>query len=669
VSLSPKTLILVIVALIGALGTFNTDASIFPLLLGLTIGILALLVKETQSANKLEDFSENLSLEVAEILNQGNFSELLSEKIETQNPELTITVNVLLEALAQKEQQVISAQEKFALLSENVSELMAIAKAAELSQQQTQEKYLGVLENMALTNTANTVNKTVQKSDGEISEWEKTEIALLESEARFRTLAESSFEGIIIHEKGLILEVNDRAAEMSGYQPSELIGMYALDLVAPDSRRFVEQSINESHGNLYEITSTRKDGSTFIAEVRSKAIPYQGKVVNVAAIRNITERKRIELELLEANAYLNAIIDNLGDGLLVIDIHGRVDRINPALASICDLDIQNLIGFHYQEKFGKELGALIEKTNQSNREIFTSEISLPKDRFGMAVATAINRMSVDLSETYVCIGTVILIRDVTSEKELDRMKTDFISNVSHELRTPLTSILGFAKVVDKKLTENLFPLISSEDKKVNRSLRQVEENLNIIVSETQRLNEIINNVLDISNMESGKLEWRNQPVSFAEVIEQAIASTSAQFQAKGLVLTTDIAPILPTISGDQPRLTQAMSNLLSNAAKFTEVGTVICSAQCDRDQIVVKLTDTGIGIAEQNHQNIFEKFKQVGDILTNKPTGTGLGLPICREIIEHHGGKIWVESELEKGSTFTFYLPLSSFSPIGSRKT
>ncbi|CAN1211653.1 hypothetical protein TUMEXPCC7403_15725 [Tumidithrix helvetica PCC 7403] len=650
--LSPKILILICITLIGAIGTFNTDASIFPLLTGFVVGISVLLIEKNQTATKLENFSENLSLEVAEILTKGTLSERLSEDIEEQNPQLATTIHVLLEALAQKEQQLASTQEQFALLSENVGDLMAIAKAAETSQQLTEEKYLATIENIT--------EQTSERTAEEMAERRKAEIALQESEAKFRTLAESTFEGIVIHDRGIILEVNARVAEMLGYETSDLIGTNALDLVTPESRELVQRSIEEHHGQVYELTSVRKDGSTFISEVRSKALPYQGKTVSVAAIHNIADRKRIELELLEANAYLNAIIDNLGEGLLVIDINGLVDRVNPALASLYDLDGQHLLGCHHRDKFNLELGALIEKTIQYTREIFIAEIELPRGRFGMAVATAINRMSVESNESYVCIGTVILIRDITAEKEVDRMKTDFISNVSHELRTPLTSILGFAKVVDRKLADNLFPLILSEDKKVKRSIRQVEENLSIIVSETKRLTEIINNVLDISNMESGKMEWHIEPVTIAEVIEQAIANTSQLFQQKGLELTVDIAPDLPTIEVDKHRLVQVMDNLLSNAAKFTDIGTIACSVQRDRGRILVKLTDSGIGIAEQDYPKIFEKFKQVGDILTNKPKGTGLGLPICREIIEHHGGKIWVESELEKGSTFSFFLPIVS---------
>jgi PAS domain S-box-containing protein len=662
---SYKILILICITLIGSLGTFNSDVVIFPLITGLALGIWALQIQQNQRTQVLDDYYEDLSLEVSDILTNGILSKRLSDAIsdeisnqtEVHNPQLANTINRLLEALEEKERELQVTQEKLALLSENAVDLMAIAKAAEVAQQETRAEYLEVVGKLAIANIS---DRTSEAIDTEIREPQRSEIALLESEAKFRTLAESSFEGIVIHEKGVILEVNDRMAEMSGYSASELIGLNALDLVTPDSRAAVQRNITENHGNAYEVGAVRKDGSIFIAEVRSKAIPYQGKIVNVAAIQNITDRKRIELEVLEANAYLNAIIDNLGDGLLAVDCNGLIDRINPALTSLYNLDFQNLIGFHYRDKFNLELGNLIEKTLQSNRGIFTAEIELSKSRIGMAVATSINRMSVKPSSTYVCIGVVILIRDITNEKEVDRLKTDFISNVSHELRTPLTSILGFAKVIDRKLADYLFPLIPSENKKVKRSLRQVEENLNIIVSETEKLTEIITNVLDIANMETGKLEWRAETVAIVEAIEGAIADTNKLFQQKGLELTTALAPDLPAIVGDKQRLTQVMVNLLSNAVKFTDIGTVSCSAHLDpdrQDRILVKLSDTGIGIAAQDREKIFEKFKQVGDILTNKPNGTGLGLPICKEIIEHHGGKIWVESELEKGSTFSFFLP------------
>ncbi len=244
--------------------------------------------------------------------------------------------------------------------------------------------------------------------------------------------------------------------------------------------------------------------------------------------------------------------------------------------------------------------------------------------------------------------------------EIDQMKTDFLSTVSHELRTPLTSVLGFAKLIDKKLEEVVFPAVNTEDRKTQRAVKQVGNNIGIIVSEGERLTALINDVLDIAKMEAGKVEWKMEPLKVEEVIEHAIAATSALFQSKGLALKQDLAVELPEITGDRDRLIQVMINLISNAVKFTPQGSVTCKTHKTDHQITISVTDTGIGIAPENRPKIFDKFRQIGDTLTDKPTGTGLGLPICQQIVEHHGGQIWVESELGKGSSFSFTLPIAS---------
>ncbi len=251
-------------------------------------------------------------------------------------------------------------------------------------------------------------------------------------------------------------------------------------------------------------------------------------------------------------------------------------------------------------------------------------------------------------------------------QKADRLKTDFLSNISHELKTPLVSILGFTKVIDKKFDDVVVPLKEFEDKKIQKSIRQIKENLGIVTSESQRLTAIITNVLDITNLEADKVAWDMQTIDMGELLEQAVADHQAKFELKGLLLLTEIEPDLPKVEGDRDRLRQVISNLLSNALKFTETGSVTCRGRTKQDSsqdgnrsLIVSVCDTGIGISEEDSSQVFEKFKQVGDLLTGKPQGTGLGLPICKEIIAHHSGKIWFESVPEHGSTFSFTLPIS----------
>jgi PAS domain S-box-containing protein len=240
----------------------------------------------------------------------------------------------------------------------------------------------------------------------------------------------------------------------------------------------------------------------------------------------------------------------------------------------------------------------------------------------------------------------------------NQAKSDFLASVSHELRTPLTSVLGFAKLSKQSLERKLLPKIQADDRRTKRDIRFVSENMEIIVAEGERLTTLINNVLDLAKIEAGKVDWDMQPLAIAEVIERATAATAALFEQKGLQLIKNLPSDLPEVVGDQDKLIQVVINLIANAIKFTTEGSVTCRAEAANNQVVVSVIDTGTGIAPEDQAQVFEKFKQVGDTLTDKPQGTGLGLPICKEIVEHHGGRIWVESALGRGSTFSFALPV-----------
>jgi len=256
----------------------------------------------------------------------------------------------------------------------------------------------------------------------------------------------------------------------------------------------------------------------------------------------------------------------------------------------------------------------------------------------------------------------------TKLKQLDEMKSGFLSTVSHELRTPLTSILGFSKMVRKKAQEVLFPLLPADDRKVGRAVEQVRSNLDIIVAEGERLTSLINDVLDIAKMEAGKIVWKSQPVSLAEVMERAVAATAVLVESSGLTLVPELDTGAPLVRGDFDRLLQTVINLISNAVKFTPRGTITCRVRREGENVVVSVADTGVGIAPADQPKVFEKFLQVGDTLTDKPKGTGLGLAICREIVEHHGGRIWVESSPGEGSNFSFSLPLPEPAALPSRE-
>ena len=247
-------------------------------------------------------------------------------------------------------------------------------------------------------------------------------------------------------------------------------------------------------------------------------------------------------------------------------------------------------------------------------------------------------------------------------------KSAFLSTVSHELRTPLTSVLGFAKIIKKRLEERIFPETDKTNPKTEKAISQVSENLEVVISEGERLTHLINDVLDLAKIEAGKMEWNIANISIPDIVDRAIAATSSLFYNKNIVLTKIMETGLPEISGDPDKIIQVVVNLISNAVKFTMEGEIVCRVIRKEDEIIASIKDTGIGIAKQDHEAVFEQFKQVGgDTLTDKPKGTGLGLPICREIIEHHGGRIWLESEQGKGSTFFFALPVNKKATVTKR--
>jgi signal transduction histidine kinase len=231
-------------------------------------------------------------------------------------------------------------------------------------------------------------------------------------------------------------------------------------------------------------------------------------------------------------------------------------------------------------------------------------------------------------------------------KEVDRMKDDFMSTVTHELRTPLTSIRAFSEIL-------------LEDPKTNLANRK--KFLAIIVKETERLTRLINQVLDMAKIESGNAEWHTAEIDLHEVIEESVAATSSLFGDKRISLDMALEGGVPKVMADRDRLIQVMLNLLSNAVKFCEAdrGLVAVKLSAGGDAVRVDVEDNGPGISEQDQRTIFEKFRQVGDTMTAKPQGTGLGLPISRQIIEHFGGRLWVESSPGQGATFSFTLPLN----------
>src|SRR5690606_16106153 len=225
-----------------------------------------------------------------------------------------------------------------------------------------------------------------------------------------------------------------------------------------------------------------------------------------------------------------------------------------------------------------------------------------------------------------------------------RHKSEFLANMSHELRTPLNAVLGYAELIQDGIYGEV-------PKKMAEVLERIQQN-------GRHLLGLINDVLDLSKIEAGELTLSPVDYSMRELALDVASATEALASEKKLALEVDVPADLPPGRGDERRLAQVLMNLVSNAIKFTEAGSVSIRAKVEDGSFVVSVTDTGIGIAPQDRERIFGEFQQVDSSSTRKKGGTGLGLAIAKRIVELHGGRIWVESTLGQGSTFAFTLPL-----------
>jgi PAS domain S-box-containing protein len=455
-------------------------------------------------------------------------------------------------------------------------------------------------------------------------------------------------------------------AEMFGYNsPEEVIGKisricYRSDRDFEEIGKSAYSTVKAGLEYKVEYIAKRKDGSEFWALLTGKSVSPDevDNADSVWVFQDIDERKRQESQS-------SVIVSSLVDALFVVNKHKKISAYNFAFLSMFGFN-ENDIGDDLSRLFDPKINALVDKVflngDINKKNIYTDEIGLSGNRICRATASSMyldieSSLSKDDYAADAFIGVVVTVRDITKEKEVDMMKTDFISTVSHELRTPLTSILGFANIISKKFKDTIYPALNTEDKKTKKTADQIESNLNIIISEGRRLTFLINDVLDIAKMEAGKIEWKDERFTAQYAIEHAVSATSYLFQAKGLGIITDIEDGLSEIHADKDRFIQVVINLLSNAVKFTDKGDITVRAKSDKDFVLISVSDNGIGISKENLNKVFEKFKQVGDTLTDKPEGTGLGLPICRQIVEHYGGKIWAESMEGKGSTFYFTAP------------
>jgi len=342
---------------------------------------------------------------------------------------------------------------------------------------------------------------------------------------------------------------------------------------------------------------------------------------------------------------MTAIVNSLAEGLILVDSNSCVLHINPAAEYLLNVSITG-IGKDFTEIIQNE--GLINIFEENQRQIslnkpVISEITLAHNDEQLVLRVI---SSPFLDENGLALGTVYLFDDITREKEMDQMKSDFISLVSHELRTPLTSIIGFVSFI---LDGKAGPI---NDKQRN-SLARVQR-------QSKRLAALINDLLDISRIESGRIQMEQEPIPLLEIATQRIEEIRPQADEKSIQLNLTAPESVPKIVGDEARMGQVFTNLIGNAIKFTpNNGEVSVKLKVDGNLLHVEVIDTGPGIPVEERQKVFDKFYQFSDIHTRQQGGSGLGLSITRSIVQAHGGTLWIDDgNRGKGSNFQFVLPL-----------
>jgi len=343
----------------------------------------------------------------------------------------------------------------------------------------------------------------------------------------------------------------------------------------------------------------------------------------------------------EGRRCLEAVLGSIGEGVLALDGQGRLIFHNPSAEHLLGLLPSRGAGAPRLEdlQLEKPLLDLLSRSLGEKREA-AEEIRLVGPDRVLRVETRLFPTPGD--ETT---GLVAMVRDITAEKDLERMREEFVSTLSHELRTPLTSIKAYAATLRR------------EDVDFDRETQR--EFLSIIEGEADRLARLIKDLLETSRAESGRLQLRMTEVDISALAERVLEKMRPQAGSHHLLLAPREGTI--PVRADPDRMEQVITNLLDNALKYSPPGsTVTLSVRARGDKAVVSVSDQGIGIPLEQQTHVFDKFHRVLDERSRHVQGTGLGLYLCRKIVEAHGGHIWVESRPGEGSTFHFSLPLTS---------
>jgi len=381
--------------------------------------------------------------------------------------------------------------------------------------------------------------------------------------------------------------------------------------------RHVEEVTGQLRGK-YEKTIAEKDKQQEIVQVKFK---------NLVKEKNQTE----------------AIVQSLAEGLVVVNNKGEVVMMNPAAEKLLGVDKQEKMGKGLTEGLsGNEVVSLVHDVKGQTEKVVELDSAQAETKKVIRSSSALVE-----NENGQTVGMVSVLTDVTKQRELDRLKSQFVSSVTHELRTPLVAT---QKALDVIITKAAGPVNDDQ----SRFLDIAHRNLG-------RLYALINDILDLSKLEAGKMRVSVTPASVEKMVEEVCASLGSWANSKAIDLVKNVTPDMPMVTMDADRIIQVLNNLVSNALKFTPKGgtvTIIAGLRTGGQHVEISVQDTGIGISQEDLSRVFEKFLQVGERRQTDVSGTGLGLSIAKEIVELHGGRIWAESEKGRGTRFAFVLPV-----------
>ena len=389
-------------------------------------------------------------------------------------------------------------------------------------------------------------------------------------------------------------------------------------------------------------------------EVAKKTIDAKYGQILEEQRRTTTQLQHKYQEVLYEKKQTTSVLESIAEGLVVVNNKGEVVMMNPAAEKLLAVNQKDRVGKPLTEGMRDEqLVSLVQGSNEDKEIVLNAKQESTK-----RVLRASNAVITD--EDGRTVGMVAVLSDVTKQREIDQLKSEFVSKVSHELRTPIVAMQHALSII---IDEVAGPLTEEQKKFATLTQRNL-----------QRLNGLINDLLDLSKLEAKRMELRPESASLGTVIQTVCDSLDAWAKSKAVTLSRRVPERLPTIMCDPARITQVLTNLLGNAIKFTpKQGLIVIEAKlADQGRAVeVGVTDNGPGISKEDLTKLFSKFQQVGERSASDIGGTGLGLAISKEIVELHQGRIWVESDaaVKKGTRFAFLLPVDgppSAKPAGS---